>query len=105
MLSEAIGVVGQDIMFSSNETPAEEYAYADISYTEMVLVDKWKTDEGKEMVTFVDGDAIEFTTNKKRFPALRNSHIGQVWNLYSMSIKKQNNTCKIRFILYICHVV
>lgn len=29
MLSEAIGAVGKDIMFSSNATPAEEFAYAD----------------------------------------------------------------------------
>lgn len=29
MLSEAMGVKGEDIMFSSNETPAEEYKYAD----------------------------------------------------------------------------
>lgn len=29
MLSEAIGAVGKDIMFSSNETPAEEFVYAD----------------------------------------------------------------------------
>ncbi len=28
MLSEAMGMSGEDIMFSSNETPAEEYAYA-----------------------------------------------------------------------------
>ncbi len=28
MLSEAMGVKGEDIMFSSNETPAEDYAYA-----------------------------------------------------------------------------
>lgn len=28
MLSKALGVSGEDIMFSSNETPAEEYAYA-----------------------------------------------------------------------------
>ena len=28
MLSEAMGVTGENIMFSSNETPAEEYAYA-----------------------------------------------------------------------------
>ncbi len=28
MLSEAMGAVGEDIMFSSNETPASEYAYA-----------------------------------------------------------------------------
>ena len=29
MLSEAIGAVGEDIMFSSNDTPAEEFVYAD----------------------------------------------------------------------------
>ncbi len=29
MLSEAIGVTGEKIMFSSNDTPAEEFAYAD----------------------------------------------------------------------------
>lgn len=28
LLSEAMGIVGEDIMFSSNETPAEEYEYA-----------------------------------------------------------------------------
>ncbi len=29
MLSEAIGIRGEEIMFSSNDTPAEEFAYAD----------------------------------------------------------------------------
>ena len=29
MLSEAMGVKGEDIMFSSNDTPAEEFVYAD----------------------------------------------------------------------------
>lgn len=29
MLSKAIGIEGHDIMFSSNETPAEEFAYCD----------------------------------------------------------------------------
>lgn len=29
MLSKAMGIVGEDIMFSSNDTPAEEYAFAD----------------------------------------------------------------------------
>ena len=28
MLSEAMGISGEDIMFSSNDTPAEEFAYA-----------------------------------------------------------------------------
>ena len=58
---------------------AEERAYSDIPYTNLVLVDKWKNDGGKEMMTFVDGDSIEFTTNRKRFPILRDSHLGQVW--------------------------
>lgn len=29
MLSEAVGIIGDEIMFSSNETPAEEYQYAE----------------------------------------------------------------------------
>lgn len=29
MLSEAMGIKGEDIMFSSNDTPAQEFAYAD----------------------------------------------------------------------------
>ncbi len=29
MLSHAMGVKGEDIMFSSNDTPAEEFAYAE----------------------------------------------------------------------------
>ncbi|WP_373811090.1 DUF7017 domain-containing protein [Porphyromonas macacae] len=65
--------------YEENISIAEEHAYADIPYTEMVFVEKWKNDDGKVMMTFVDGDAIEFTTNKKRFPTLRNSHDGQVW--------------------------
>lgn len=65
--------------YEENIPIAEEHAYADIPYTEMVLVDKWKNDDGKSMMTFVDGDTIEFATSKKRFPTLRNSHEGQIW--------------------------
>lgn len=67
--------------YEENIPCAEEQAYADIPFTEMVLVDKWKNDDGKILMTFVDGDAIEFTTNKKRFPLLSNSHYGQVWKI------------------------
>lgn len=66
-------------LYAENLPIAEEHAYADVPYTDMVLVEKWKNDDGKEMMTFVDGDTIEFATNKKRFPTLRNSHEGQVW--------------------------
>lgn len=66
-------------LYAENIPIAEDYAYADILFTEVVLVDKWKNDEGKTMIVFVDGDTIEFTINKKRFPVLRDSHKGQVW--------------------------
>lgn len=78
--SSATPVKDMNAAFYDENIPiAEEHAYADIPYTEMVLVDKWKNDDGIIMMTFVDGDTIEFVTNKKRFPTLRNSHEGQVW--------------------------
>lgn len=66
-------------LYAENIPLAENYAYADIPFTEVVLVDKWTNDEGKTMMAFVDGNTIEFVINKKRFPVLKDSHIGQVW--------------------------
>lgn len=66
-------------LYAENIPLAENYAYADIPFTEVVLVDRWKNDEGKTMMAFVDGNMIEFVANKKWFPVLKDSHIGQVW--------------------------
>jgi len=77
--SVSLTAKNNDAFYAENIPVAEEHAYADIPFTELVLVDKWKNDDGKELISFVDGDVIEFTTNKKRFPALRGSHKGQVW--------------------------
>lgn len=66
-------------LYAENIPVAEDHAYADIPFTEVVLVDKWKNDDGKTMMVFVDGEAIEFVANKKRFPVLKDSHKGQVW--------------------------
>ena len=41
MLSDAIGVRGEDIMFSSNDTPAEEFVYADKLGATIMMVDPW----------------------------------------------------------------
>jgi hypothetical protein len=46
---------------------AENFAYADFDWTEVVLVDKWKDDKGKERLTFTDGKTIEFAIGKNRF--------------------------------------
>ena len=76
--------------YRENVQIAEDYAYADLPYIEMVLVDKWKNDKGKVMMTFVDGRAIEFKTDLIKFPSLGNSHCGQVWKfkLYKDQIVK-----------------
>lgn len=66
-------------LYAENISIAEEYAYEDIPFTEVVLVDKWKNGNGKTMMVFVDGKAIEFAIDKRRFPRLSDSHKGQVW--------------------------
>lgn len=66
-------------LYVKNISIAETYAYEDIPFTEVVLVDKWKNENGKTMMCFVDDKTIEFVTDKKRFPILRDSHKGQVW--------------------------
>lgn len=58
---------------------AENYAYADIPYTEMTLVDIHKNENGKERLFFVNENGIEFAVNKNRFPLLVKIHEGQVW--------------------------
>lgn len=60
---------------------AEEIAYADIPYMDMVHIDSWKNNEGKELLSFSDGGDIELIINKRRFTALCNSHKGQVWKM------------------------
>lgn len=70
-----------DALYAEYIPKAEDCAFADIPYSEVVLVDKWTNDEGKDLLSFTDGDSIEFVINKKRFPALRKAHKGQVWRM------------------------
>ena len=67
--------------YSMNIPAAEECVYADLPCTEVVLVDKWKNSDGKEQVKFMGNGSVAFIVNKKRHPALKGGHIGQVWNV------------------------
>ncbi len=60
---------------------ADEYAYSSIPYTELLLIDDWKDDDGKKHVKFTDNDNIEIVLNPKRFPTLKKYHKGQIWNI------------------------
>ncbi len=70
---------------------AENFAYADFDWTEVVLVDKWKDDKGKERLTFTDGKTIEFAISKNRFEILKQSELGQIlkFKLHKQEIKKE----------------
>lgn len=70
---------------------AENFAYADFDWTELVLVDKWKDDKGKDRLAFTDGKTIEFAISKNRFETLKQSELGQIlkFKLYKQEIKKE----------------
>lgn len=70
---------------------AENFAYADFDWTEVVLVDKWKDDKGKERLAFTDGKTMEFAIGKNRFEVLKQSELGQIFKfkLHKQEIKKE----------------
>jgi hypothetical protein len=69
---------------------AEEYAYSDIPFTNLVFVEEWTNPEGKKMQKYVSGPGMEVVVNSRRYPQLRRARLGQVWafKLHHPSIEK-----------------
>ncbi|MGY6520498.1 MAG: DUF7017 domain-containing protein [Mongoliitalea sp.] len=70
---------------------AENFAYANFDWTELVLVDKRKDDKGRERLTFTDGKSIDFTINKSRFEVLKHCELGDIlkFKLHKQEVKKE----------------
>lgn len=71
---------------------AENFAYQDINWVELVLVDKWKNEDKKERVSFINTDSsIEFSIGVNRLAELRKIRVGQVcrFKLHKQEIKKE----------------
>ncbi|MCH5719897.1 hypothetical protein [Niabella hibiscisoli] len=70
---------------------AENFAYADFDWTEVVLVDRWKDDIGKERLAFTNGKSVEFVIGKNRFEVCKQSELGQIvkFKLHKQVIKKE----------------
>lgn len=70
---------------------AEQYAYEEIDWTEVILVDRWKNDEGKERIAFTNGKTIDFSIGSRRFSLLKQSSLGNVYKfkLHKQEIKKE----------------
>lgn len=68
---------------------AEEYAYADIPATNLLLASIWDAEKEVEagrkivttMVRFTDGRDIEISFPKKKIPALSGAKTGEIWAL------------------------
>ena len=69
---------------------AEEYAYSEIPYTDLVFVDEWTNQEGKKLQKYVDGGHAEVVINIRKFPQLKKAKLGQIWSfkLYTASLEK-----------------
>jgi len=59
---------------------AEDFAYQDIKWTELVFIEKWKNDKNKEKLSFTDGNVLSLSVSANRFPVLKNIEEGQVIN-------------------------
>ena len=57
---------------------AENFAYQDISWMELVFVEKWKNDKNKEKLSFTDGNNLSLSISANRFPILKNIEVGHV---------------------------
>ena len=70
---------------------AEQYAYEEIDWTEVILVDRWKNNEGKERISFTNGKTIDFSIGSRRFDLLKQSSLGNVYKfkLHKQEIKKE----------------
>ena len=70
---------------------AEQYAYEEIEWTEAVIIDKWKNNEGKERIAFTNGKTIDFSIGSRRFSLLKEASLGSIYKfkLYKQKIKKE----------------
>lgn len=57
---------------------AENFAYQDISWTELVFVERWKNDKNKEKLSFTNGNNLHLSVNANRFSIFKSIEIGQV---------------------------
>lgn len=84
LMSQCAGAevpVDNSQLYADNIAMAENEAYSDVPYTDMVFVGKVESGSGKKRMRFVDGSGIGVSVNGKKFPAVTQAHVGQVWKL------------------------
>lgn len=59
---------------------ADEFAYDNIEWIEVVLAEKWETNDNKTKCKFSDNNGLEFIIPEHRYKLLKNSKLGSVFN-------------------------
>jgi hypothetical protein len=92
--SIALTIKDNNAIFDKYIPFAEEFAYKNVAWTEVVLVDRWKTEEKKEQLSFTDGNEIEFAVGFGRFPILKKAKLGEIYKFKynKQEIKKEVET-------------
>jgi len=70
---------------------AEDFAYSDFNWQEVVLVGKWKDEKNRERLSFTDGKSLNFQVGRNRFNVLKQSDLGEVFRfrLQKNEVKKE----------------
>lgn len=81
------------VLYNEYITVAENFAYQDISWSELVFVEKWKNDKNKEKLSFTDGNNLSLSINASRFPILKSIDVGQVikFKIHNKLVEDKNN--------------
>ncbi len=74
-------VDNNEALYAQNINVAENMAYEDIPYADLVFIDRWKNDKGKTKMSFVDGKNVRVVVDAEKFPILSNAHPGQIWKI------------------------
>ena len=79
-------------LYNESIEVAENFAYQDISWTELVFVEKWKNDKNKEKLSFTDGSNLSLSINANRFQILKSIEVGQVikFKLHNKLVEDKN---------------
>lgn len=89
--AEAGNLKNNNELYESYILLAENYAYGNIPWTEVVFIDKWKNKKDKERLTFGNGKDLEFIVRRKQFKVLKNAQVGEIFNvrLFKKEVEKK----------------
>lgn len=81
-----------NILYREKIKLAEDFAYQDIIWSELVFTEKWENDKNREKLNFTDGNLINLSISKSRFLIFKSIVVGDVIKvkLYNKLVADKN---------------